>query len=58
MGERDYTAILEDALDALKKIPEDEHSEAVGETLEAVREDISDVWVFMRSLSAGEYHAD
>ena len=46
--ERDYTAIMEDALSALKNIPCHERSEEVGETLEAVIEDISDVLEWLR----------
>lgn len=58
MEDRDYTAILADALDALRSVPDDEHTEEVGETLEAVIEDLSDVLQFMFRVSAGEDHVD
>lgn len=41
--ETDYVAWLEDAISTLQKIPEDERSEEVGETLDAVIEDLQGV---------------
>lgn len=46
--EPDYIAWLGDALDALRNIPEDEHSEEVGETLSAVIEDLDGVLTWFR----------
>jgi len=46
--ERDYLSVLADALSALQEIPDNEHSEEVGETLDAVVEDVSDVLDWLR----------
>jgi len=47
-AEPDYVAWLADALSALQNIPEDEHSEEVGETIDAVIDDLGSVLTWLR----------
>ena len=46
--ERDYVSVLDDALSALRNIPDDECSEGVWEYIEAIKEDVSDVLEWLR----------
>jgi len=47
-AEPDYVAWVADALFALRNIPDDEHSEEVGETIGAVIEDLEGVLSWLR----------